>query len=380
MQLSLEEVEQFFRLHRSLMFFVSQRLGVIDETVATPEAYSGLPPETRIEIHKAFLEHMHLIDAFVAENPFGFDEEDLEIIRSWKDLVSGTFYAYRQLQNYMIFLSLTEPPVAYGVVALFDPFEHLIGPYLPRMIKTTLLPFQGRIVYDGLITGYNVTFGGGIKRRLNESYKEAKQRCGIVTQLRFDPGSARKVEEKPKPRPRTTKARTSGGKAATTEKLRRALDKIVGLTDAFCREHLDDEYGALCRKLAEKLARKRPSPLTSGKPESWASGIVRTIGWVNFLGDPSQPHHRKMTDIDEAFGVSEATGSAKSRAIREMLKIDRLDPEWTLPSRMHENPMAWMLQVNGLLVDARQMPREFQEEAFRRGLIPYVPEERGEES
>ena len=48
------------------------------------------------------------------------------------------------------------------------------------------------------------------------------------------------------------------------------------LTDAFCREHLDDEYGALCRKLAGVLARKRPSPLPSGKPESWACGIVRT--------------------------------------------------------------------------------------------------------
>ena len=62
----------------------------------------------------------------------------------------------------MVFLSSTEPVVAYGVVALFDPFEAVIGPYLPRMIKTTLLPFKGRIVYDGLVTGYNVTFGGGI--------------------------------------------------------------------------------------------------------------------------------------------------------------------------------------------------------------------------
>ena len=32
--------------------------------------------------------------------------------------------------------------------------------------------------------------------------------------------------------------------------VRRAHDVIVGLTDAFCREHLNDEYAALCRKLA----------------------------------------------------------------------------------------------------------------------------------
>jgi hypothetical protein len=156
-------------------------------------------------------------------------------------------------------------------------------------------------------------------------------------------------------------------------------DEIVALTDAFCQAHLDAEYGALCRKLVGVLARKRPSPLLSGKPESWASGIVRVIGWVNFLNDPSQPHHMKMTDIDEGFGVSEATGSAKAAAIRRVLKIRPLDPEWTLPSRMDDNPMAWMIQVNGLIVDARQLPREIQEVAFRKGLIPYIPADRGDD-
>ncbi len=35
--------------------------------------------------------------------------------------------------------------------------------------------------------------------------------------------------------------------------------------------------------------------------------------------------------------------------------------------------MVWLIQVNGLIVDARQVSREIQEEAFRRGLIPYLP-------
>ena len=38
MQLPLEDVDLFFRLHRSLMFFVNQRLKVVDKKVATPEA------------------------------------------------------------------------------------------------------------------------------------------------------------------------------------------------------------------------------------------------------------------------------------------------------------------------------------------------------
>ncbi len=43
---------------------------------------------------------------------------------------------------------------------------------------------------------------------------------------------------------------------------------------------------------------------------------------------------------------------------------------------MDKNPIAWMISVNGLLIDARQAPREIQEEAWSKGLIPYLPEEK----
>ena len=158
---------------------------------------------------------------------------------------------------------------------------------------------------------------------------------------------------------------------------RPAYDAVVGLTDAFCREHLDDEYEALCRKLAGVLARKRPSPLPSGKPETWACGIVRTIGWVNFLDDSSRRPHLKLTAIDKAFGVAESTGQGKSKAIRTMLKIRQFDHRWTLPSRMDDNPLIWMLEVNGLIMDIRRCPREAQEVAFREGPDPLHPRRSG---
>ena len=35
--------------------------------------------------------------------------------------------------------------------------------------------------------------------------------------------------------------------------------------------------------------------------------------------------------------------------------------------------MAWMVQINGFIVDARHLKRDIQEEALRMGLIPYIP-------
>ena len=41
--------------------------------------------------------------------------------------------------------------------------------------------------------------------------------------------------------------------------------------------------------------------------------------------------------------------------------------------------MVWMIEVDGLLVDARRIPREIQEQPFRKGLIPDIPSDQGSE-
>ena len=294
--------------------------------------------------------------------------------------MAGEFYVYRILKKYTVFLTAKEPVVAYGVLALQDSFEDLIGPRIPSLMQDGPPAVQGtdRLRRDACGLQHYVrqrdsTGAQGVLRRS----QRAVGHHHVPTA--HGPGGRHQIGKEPTTGRRATKPKAKGSKSKTSEGARSAQDAIVGLTDAFCREHLDEEYRVLCRKLAGILARKRPSPLTRGKPESWASGIVRVVGWANFLGDPSQPHHMKMADIDERFGVSEATGSAKATAIRKLLKIRPFDPEWTLPSRMDDNPLIWMMEVNGLLTDIRLCPREAQVVAFEKGLIPYIPADRGED-
>jgi len=166
----------------------------------------------------------------------------------------------------------------------------------------------------------------------------------------------------------------TGSGQSVPAKMRDKHVAIVKLIETFCRTHLNDEYLGTCRRLAGVLARKRPSPIVNGTAAAWACGIVRTIGWVNFLDESTQKLHVKMTDVDQAFGVSSGTGQGRSKAVRDLLKIRAFDPDWTLPSRMADNPMVWLIQLtNGMIVDARYMRREIQEEAFQRGMIPFIP-------
>ncbi len=140
-------------------------------------------------------------------------------------------------------------------------------------------------------------------------------------------------------------------------------EAITALTDAFCKEPLNEDYAQMCRQLAAVLSWKQPTPLRRGREEVWACGIVRTIGWVNMLDDPSGSPHVKLIDIDPAFGVTASTGQGKSLAIRRMFGIGRLAPDWTVPSRLGDNPLVWKVEAHGSLGDMRDAPREQQEAA-----------------
>jgi Domain of unknown function (DUF6398) len=156
--------------------------------------------------------------------------------------------------------------------------------------------------------------------------------------------------------------------------LQERFEEITLLTDAFCQTYLNDEYMQLCRELTATLCRKRPSPLVRGKANTWACGIIHALALVNFLFDSSQTPHISASQIWEYFGLSSSTMQAKSKQIRDRLGMYPMDPDWSTPSMVDQNPLIWMLSVNGLIIDVRHAPREIQEAAFRQGLIPYLPE------
>lgn len=150
---------------------------------------------------------------------------------------------------------------------------------------------------------------------------------------------------------------------------------ITARTDAFCEQHLNAEYHALIHRVVGRLARKRPSPLLKGTENVWAAAAVHAVGRVNFLDDPGRTPHCKPNTIYQYFGIAASTGQNKSKEIRKALGMSYMSPEWTLPSQFARNPLVWMVQVNGLVIDIRHAPVELQRLAFEKGLIPYVPAE-----
>jgi len=185
--------ELFYRLLWRLLFYAGEQLEFLPH-LASPEALSQLDEETWRRLRDRLYEHPDLFDSFASANPFRFTKDELDIVRSWRGFLRGKFFVWRYLRKYTVFLTGEGEALAYGVVAPNKPFELMLGPHLPVAIEAVLLPFKDKIVYDGLFASYPVRFGPGIKKMLNETYRDAKARHGIITSL-----GLRRTDTKPGP-------------------------------------------------------------------------------------------------------------------------------------------------------------------------------------
>lgn len=113
------------------------------------------------------------------------------------------------------------------------------------------------------------------------------------------------------------------------EKTKTRQKELTDLVSGFCGQYLDDEYEELCVKLVEKLGRKREVPFKRGKIENWASGVVYTIGQLNFLFDDSFDPYVTPDDICNHFKTKKSTASNKARDIRKLLNLKLGDDEFS---------------------------------------------------
>jgi hypothetical protein len=126
--------------------------------------------------------------------------------------------------------------------------------------------------------------------------------------------------------------------------------QLIQMTGTFCHQHADAEYAALCRKLIEKMGRKRSVPFASGRPEIWAAAIVHALGSINFLFDKSFPPCTTPDILCEHFQASKRTVTQKAKLIRDLFKLGYFDPEFSTQRMATRNPLAGLTTVNGLLV------------------------------
>ncbi|HEU5374871.1 MAG TPA: hypothetical protein VFV38_05500 [Ktedonobacteraceae bacterium] len=190
--LSAQQTSRFYRIWFPLLHYVNERLHVVAPFSAIPSEGSVQTADA-MHVRNALWEHDALREDFITENPAYLPPEDLALVASWQNRLAGSFYIVRALQAYTVFLTDQAPIHAYGVLGLTSPIEETIDWPIPLLTQAVLLPFEGQITYDSLLTSYAVTFGPNIRHRLTNDYRTAKEREGIITSL--DPATTASLAE-----------------------------------------------------------------------------------------------------------------------------------------------------------------------------------------
>jgi hypothetical protein len=193
MKPSAQDVELFYRLIFALQAFTNKKLSLCPDA-KTPEGIKQLPLDKKVIIRNALWDETDLLESFLNENPFHLSREEMNIVGSWKYRVQGRFILVSHLKSHSIFLQ-EDGQIAYGVLGLQEDLETVLGPDVPIMLETVLLPFRDRIIYDGLMSPYRINFGKGFRASMKDSYQQAKAKYGIVTSLPFSVESKGQSDE-----------------------------------------------------------------------------------------------------------------------------------------------------------------------------------------
>ncbi len=135
-----------------------------------------------------------MLDAFLSENPARLSPEELRVVEGWKNHRKGEFYLVEHRRAHSLFYDPKAGRV-FGVVALKDPFEELVPLDPPVLLRALLLPFDGRITYDGILNYFPIHFGGGMRGSFRAEAGNAVRKWGVITSLDGEPEERKLSDE-----------------------------------------------------------------------------------------------------------------------------------------------------------------------------------------
>lgn len=173
MILTKKESKLFFKLYLPLLGYANNHDGKKEK-------------RTIVEARDILYSNKKIIEDFIKDNPEKLNKEKLNIVKAWRTFIQGDFIFIRSLKKYSIFLSVKgKNTKAYGILGITDPVEDVaiygIGAYLENVI---LLPWQDKIIWDGLCVQRPIILGKNYMESFTEEYMRIKKTGNIIEKLK----------------------------------------------------------------------------------------------------------------------------------------------------------------------------------------------------
>lgn len=191
MTLSRTGMSFYHKLYQPLLDFVNRKLTVVPIRLLRAGDRTAI-----ISLRDAVFANRTLIGSYVRTNPVNLSPRELEIVAGLKHARAGNFFVVRHYKHYSIFMAVERPNDFYRVESPVDPFEVVVGVDLPVVVKTVLLPFKGKIIFDAVLSVYDLPLDPECEGKLFGCAEYARCNGLIVTSLpKSRPKPAAKVKK-----------------------------------------------------------------------------------------------------------------------------------------------------------------------------------------
>lgn len=165
-----KESKLFYKLYFALLEFTNQKYKINPNYKIYKQ--HGINPQEITDIIDMFWKNKDLIILeFCIVNPYKFTKEEIKLLDGFKKGIHDSFVLVQYERDYTL---LMKNGKIYMVKGLNDNIDNIITyDKLPCFVETSLIEFNGNIVYDGIISSFPVKFGMNFIKTVEKEYNES---------------------------------------------------------------------------------------------------------------------------------------------------------------------------------------------------------------
>lgn len=186
-QLSADDCKFFFSTFFKMLGYVNAQLNVTAHKF-NPKSSMALNRQEALAIRNKLWENPHLIGEYAKF--MGFSQEasirEIELLKSWgKNYIKGQFVILKYTADYAVFAQIEEGNIClYAVKGLTDSVAFLTKKQAPIMVNTAIMPFEGKIIYDGLVAiNPDIEYPDELVAATKKDYSDLVAEFGLITKL-----------------------------------------------------------------------------------------------------------------------------------------------------------------------------------------------------
>jgi len=194
-RLSINEIKEYYQLFNKLMVFVQNNYAYKNDKQCLKNIfevqyngtfaanYNLMKSGEIVDIIKHLSDNKNLVREFIETNKTQLNNEELKVFESWSNFLHTNFIIMQHHNNSEVFAWDNKEHKVYLVYGLYDPLASIIPRY-PFLADIILLPFKGRIVFNGLLLGQDIEYGNNILRMFIDEYQDDIDTNGIILELK----------------------------------------------------------------------------------------------------------------------------------------------------------------------------------------------------